>query len=285
MSKVILITGGSSGIGKAIATYLSKNNSYIVYGSSRDLKKLENVSFLPIKLDVTSGESISECVQKIIKDQGRIDVLINNAGVGITGPLEETPNAEIEKHFKTNLYGPINLIKTVLPYMRKNNSGLIINITSIAGHIGTPFRSIYSAGKSSLDIISETLNMETKDFNINVVCVAPGDYLTNISKGRFHSPVIQGSPYEFKYNSSLNKMNENITKGANPIKVAKLVNKIIHLKNPKKKYISGSFLERFGIILKFILPQKVFEFLVLKLFLIGLTNQVVFIVNLYKLFI
>ena len=266
MSKVILITGGSSGIGKSIATYLSKNNSYIIYGSSRDLKKLENVSFLPIKLDVTSEESISECVQKIINDQGRIDVLINNAGVGITGPLEETPNAEIEKHFKTNLYGPINLIKTVLPYMRKNNSGLIINITSIAGHIGTPFRSIYSAGKSSLDIISETLNMETKDFNINVVCVAPGDYLTNISKGRFHSPVIQGSPYEFKYNSSLNKMNENITKGANPIKVAKLVNKIIHLKNPKKKYISGSFLERFGIILKFILPQKVFEFLVLKLF-------------------
>ena len=266
MSKVILITGGSSGIGKAIATYLSKNNGYIVYGSSRNLKKLENTSFLPIKLDVTSKESISKCIQKIIKDQGRIDVLINNAGVGITGPLEETPNAEIEKHFKTNLYGPINLIKTVLPYMRKNNSGLIINITSIAGHIGTPFRSIYSAGKSSLDIISETLNMETKDFNIKVVCVAPGDYLTNISKGRFHSPVIQGSPYEFKYNSSLNKMNENITKGANPIKVAKLVNKIIHSKNPKKKYISGSLLERFGIILKFILPQKVFEFLVLKLF-------------------
>ena len=168
MSKVILITGGSSGIGKAIATYLSKNNGYIVYGSSRNLKKLENTSFLPIKLDVTSKESISKCIQKIIKDQGRIDVLINNAGVGITGPLEETPNAEIEKHFKTNLYGPINLIKTVLPYMRKNNSGLIINITSIAGHIGTPFRSIYSAGKSSLDIISETLNMETKDFNINV---------------------------------------------------------------------------------------------------------------------
>ena len=104
MSKVILITGGSSGIGKAIATYLSKNNDYIVYGSSRDLKKLENTSFLPIKLDVTSQGSISECVQKILKDQGRIDVLINNAGVGITGPLEETPNAEIEKHFKTNLY-------------------------------------------------------------------------------------------------------------------------------------------------------------------------------------
>jgi len=266
MSKVILITGGSSGIGKAIADYLSEKNDHIVYGSSRNLNKLENTPFLPVKLDVTSDQSINDCVKKIIKDQGRIDVLINNAGVGITGPLEETPNVEIEKHFKTNLYGPINLIKMVLPHMRKNNSGLIINITSIAGYIGTPFRSIYSAGKSSLDIISETLNMETKDFNINVVCIAPGDYLTNISKGRFHSPVIEGSPYQLKYDSSLKKMNENITKGANPIKVAKLVNKIIHLKNPRKKYISGSFLERFGIVLKFILPQKFFEYLVLKLF-------------------
>ena len=133
MSKVILITGGSSGIGRAIATYLSEKNDYIVYGSSRNLNKLENTPFLPVELDVTSEQSINDCVEKIIKDQGRIDVLINNAGVGITGPLEETPNSEIEKHFKTNLYGPINLIKKVLPNMRKNNSGLILNITSIAG--------------------------------------------------------------------------------------------------------------------------------------------------------
>jgi len=266
MSKVILVTGGSSGIGRAIATYVNKKNNYVVYGSSRNIKKLDDVAFIPIELDVTSKRSINDCIEKVIKEHGKIDVLINNAGVGITGPLEETPNSEIEKHFRTNLYGPINLIKKVLPYMRKNNSGLIINITSIAGYIGTPYRSIYSAGKSSLDIISETLNMETKDFNIKIVSVAPGDYLTNISKGRFHSPVIEGSIYQHKYESSLKKMNENITKGANPIKVAKLVNKIIHIKNPRKKYISGSFLERFGIILKFILPQRLFEYLVLKLF-------------------
>tara|TARA_B100000900_G_scaffold152896_1_gene129848 strand:- start:2883 stop:3683 length:801 start_codon:yes stop_codon:yes gene_type:complete len=266
MSKVILITGGSSGIGRAIATYLSSKNQYIVYGTSRDISKLSNISFIPIELDVTSEKSISKCIDTIFEKHSKIDVLINNAGVGITGPMEEVPNIEIERHFKTNLYGPINLMKKVLPVMRKNKSGMIINITSIAGYVGTPFRSIYSAGKSSLDIISETLNMETKDFNIKVVCVAPGDYLTNISKGRFHSPVIDGSPYENNYRSSLNKMNENINKGANPIKVAKLVNKIINLKNPNKKYISGSILERLGPVLKFVLPQRFFEYLVLKLF-------------------
>ena len=108
--------------------------------------------------------------------------------------------------------------------------------------------------------------MEVKDFNINIVCVAPGDYLTNISKGRFHSPIIKDSSYETSYKSSLDKMNDNIKKGADPIKVAKLIYKIINTDKPKIKYISGSFLERFGIILKFILPQKVFEYLVLKLF-------------------
>tara|TARA_Y100000991_G_scaffold68399_1_gene51086 strand:- start:6917 stop:7717 length:801 start_codon:yes stop_codon:yes gene_type:complete len=266
MSKVLLVTGSSSGLGRAIASHVSLKNNYIVYGSSRNINKLNNFSFLPIELDVTSKKSINDCIKKIIKKHGKIDVLINNAGVGITGPLEETPNIEIERHFKTNLYGPINLMKKVLPHMRENNSGLIINITSIAGYIGTPYRSIYSAGKSSLDIISETLNMEVKDFNIKVVCIAPGDYLTNISKSRFHSPIIENSPYGLKYKSSLDKMNQNITKGGNPIKVAKLVDKIIRSKNPKKKYISGSYLERFGIVLKFILPQRVFEYLVLKLF-------------------
>ena len=125
MSKVILVTGGSSGIGRAIATYVNEKNNYVVYGSSRNLKKLDDVAFVPIELDVTSEKSINECIEKIISENGKIDVLINNAGVGITGPLEETPNSEIEKHFKTNLYGPINLIKKVLPYMRKNNGGLV----------------------------------------------------------------------------------------------------------------------------------------------------------------
>ena len=152
-NKEAVITGAASGIGKAIATTFAQQGA-TVHLVDLDKQKLK---ILSKTIEDNGGKAISHLcdvqeennVQKIFESIHAMDVLINNAGVGITGPLEEIPITEIEKHFKTNLYGPINLIKTVLPYMRKNNSGLIINITSIAGHIGTPFRSIYSSGKSS----------------------------------------------------------------------------------------------------------------------------------------
>ena len=131
MSKIILITGGSSGIGRSIASFLSSKDDYIVYGTSRNIENHKNLNFNLIQLDVTSIDSINVCIDKVISKHGKLDILINNAGVGITGPMEETPNEEIEKHFKTNLYGPINIMKKVLPHMRKNNSGLIINLSLI----------------------------------------------------------------------------------------------------------------------------------------------------------
>lgn len=263
MYKIILVTGGSSGIGKAIGEYLA-DKGYTVYGTSRDISKYPESKFRLLTLDVTNNDQINSCINQIINLEGRIDVLINNAGVGITGPLEETPEEEIHKHFKTNLYGPINMIKAVLPFMRKERNGLIINITSIAGYVGTPFRSIYSAGKAALDLISETLNMETKEFKINVVSIAPGDYLTNIPKGRFHSPVKEESPYKNSYKKGLETMNKHIDSGADPKIIGKLVYKILNSRNPKKKYLSGSFIETLAPFLKFILPQRLFEYIVMK---------------------
>ena len=263
MHKIILITGGSSGIGKAIGEYLA-DKDYTVYGTSRDIAKHPESKFKLLTLDVTNNDQINSCINQIINREGRIDVLINNAGVGITGPLEEIPEEEIHKHFKTNLYGPINMIKAVLPFMRKENNGLIINITSIAGYVGTPYRSIYSAGKAALDLISETLNMETKEFKINVVSIAPGEYLTNIPKGRFHSPLIEESPYKNSYKKGLEIMNKHIDSGADPKIIGKLVYKILNSKNPKKKYLSGSFIETLAPFLKFILPQRLFEYIIMK---------------------
>ena len=176
MAKVVLITGGSSGIGKSIGEYLT-DKGFIVYGTSRFPEKYSSSKFPIIKLDVTLSTSINECVSELISKTGQIDVLVNNAGVGITGPLEEIPMEEMKRNFETNLFGPINMINAVLPYMREQKSGQILNITSIAGYMGLPFRGIYSASKGALELITESYRMELKLFGITMSNVAPGcDY-------------------------------------------------------------------------------------------------------------
>ncbi|MFT5890317.1 MAG: short-subunit dehydrogenase, partial [Dokdonia sp.] len=148
MSKVVLITGASSGIGKAIAYYLAEKG-YIVYGTSRNPKTAKEGKVYMISLDVTQTTSITQAIQTILKEQNRIDYVINNAGMGITGPLEETPDQEIRRVFETNYFGALEVIKAVLPTMRTQRSGMIINVTSIAGYMGLPYRGIYSATKGA----------------------------------------------------------------------------------------------------------------------------------------
>jgi NAD(P)-dependent dehydrogenase (short-subunit alcohol dehydrogenase family) len=189
-SKVVLITGGSSGIGKSIGEYLSTRN-FKVYGTSRNPKNSQEIPFSLVALDVTKPETITQAVTQIIEKEGKIDILVNNAGIGITGPIEETPDEEIKKAFDTNYFGPINVIKAVLPQMRSQGGGLIINITSIAGYMGLPYRGIYSATKGALELTTEAFRMELKDFNIKMTNVAPGDFATNIAAGRYHAPVLE----------------------------------------------------------------------------------------------
>ena len=263
MSKVILITGASSGIGKAIGDFLCTKN-FKVYGTSRDCSKYLNSNFELLNLDVKNLNSINKCVDEIIKIEGSIDILINNAGVGITGPLEEIPEIEIENNFKTNFFGPLNIIKKVLPIMRSNKEGLIINITSIAAFVGTPYRSVYSASKAALDLVSETLNMETKPFNIKVASIAPGDFSTNIASRRYHAFSEKKSPYHLGYSKALTLMDGHVNSGSDPKLIARLVFKIINTKNPNKKYIVGSFIEKIAPYLKLLLPQKLFEYIVMK---------------------
>ena len=159
MSKVVLITGGSSGIGKSIGEFLH-HKGFIVYGTSRNPEKVLNSVFPLVALDVRNVESIQAAVAKVIAISGRLDVVINNAGVGITGPLEEIPTSEIKNNFETNFFGPIEVMKAALPQMRQQKSGLIINVTSIAAYMGLPYRSVYSASKGALELITEALNME-----------------------------------------------------------------------------------------------------------------------------
>ena len=261
MSKVVLITGGSSGIGKSIGEFLSDKN-YKVYGTSRNPDNYKDSKFPIVALDVSDNKTIEQCVDSVIQIEGRIDVLINNAGAGITGPIEETPETEIKRNFETNFFGPIAVIKAVLPQMRKQNSGLIINVTSIAGYMGLPYRGVYSASKGALELITEAFRMEIKDFNIQMTNVAPGDFATNIAAGRFHAPIKENSSYS-KYGDVLKAIDADVNKSANPIEVAKVVHKIIETKNPKIHYKVGAFMQKFSIVLKRVLPDKVYEKLLL----------------------
>ncbi|CAM3414414.1 SDR family oxidoreductase [Flavobacterium chungbukense] len=258
MNKVVLITGGSSGIGKSIGEFLH-HKGFVVYGTSRNPEKVLNSVFPLVALDVRNSDSIKTAVNKIIETSGRLDIVINNAGVGITGPLEEIPTEEIRNNFETNFFGPIEVMKAVLPQMRKQNSGLIINITSIAGYMGLPYRSVYSASKGALELITEALRMEVKSFGVEITNVAPGDFATNIAAGRYHAPVIKDSAYEKVYGDVLATMNDHVDAGSNPNEMAEAVYKIIETKKPNVHYKVGAFMQKFSIVLKRALPDKVYE--------------------------
>ena len=257
MSKVVFITGASKGIGKVTAEYLLQRG-YVVYGSSRTPKP-ELYPFNLIQMDVTKKDTVKKAIQLIIDKEGRIDVLVNNAGIGITGSIEETPSEEICNAFETNFFGAIEVIKSILPQMRQQKSGLIINITSIAGYTGLPFRGFYSACKSALEIASESLSMEVKHFGIKVTNIAPGDFATNIASARYHTPVFEDSVYKESYKKNVKLMDDHVTHGINPLKMAKVIDKLIRTSNPKIHYKIGNFMQKFSIVLKRILPDKVYE--------------------------
>jgi short-subunit dehydrogenase len=258
MKKVVLITGASSGIGKSIGAFLHQKG-FVVYGTSRNPDKISDSIIPLLALDVRDTKSIMNCINEVIEKEGQLDVVINNAGVGITGPIEEIPTEEIRNNFETNLFGPIEVMKAALPQMRMQKSGLIINITSIAGYMGLPYRGIYSASKGALELITEALRMEVKSFGIQITNVAPGDFATNIAAGRYHAPVIKGSAYELPYGNTLKEMDSHVDSGSDPNEMAVAIYTIIQTKNPKVHYKVGAFMQKFSIVLKRILPDVIYE--------------------------
>ena len=258
MDKVILITGASSGIGKATADFLS-DKGYIIYGTSRCPNKYQTpqkYSLLP--LDINDEKSISNLIDIVLNKEKNIDVLINNAGVGITGPGEETSIKAMRDNFETNFFGPIKLMQQVLPSMRSNKKGLIINITSIAGYMGLPFRGCYSASKGALEIFSESIRMEVKKYGVNITTIAPGEFATDISRRRYHSPIKEGQNKKI-YEESLNKMNSHVANGSNPNHIARYIFKLINIKSPNVHYTVGAWFQIFSIFLKNILPDFLYE--------------------------
>ena len=257
--QIAIVTGGSSGIGESIAHTLSENG-YKVYATSRNPKKAQlNDSFIFLKMNVQEDDSVQEAVAKVISKEGKIDLLINCAGLGINGPIEATPIEMVKGVFETNFFGIVRTTQAVLPHMRQAKSGFIINISSIAGEFGLPLRGYYSASKSSVEMITEALRMEVKQFGIRVCSVQPGDFATNISANRPTAELKENSAYRPMFDKINKQVNAEVAEAKDPIVVGQGILKILTQKSPEVRYRIGPFMQKLSVKLKKTLPGKLFE--------------------------
>lgn len=261
MSKVILVTGGSSGIGKAIATILTMQG-HAVYAGSRSVTdgKIQPLGVTFVKLDVTDEESIQRAVNQIIKNHNRLDVLINNAGLGMAGPLEDTSDNEARTIYNTNVFGVLNTCRICAPHLRSSR-GMIINITSIGGVFGLPFRGIYCSSKFAVEGISEVLSMELKPHGVRVVLLEPGDVKTNINANRINSANVDHSAYPH-FKSVLDQIHREVDHALDPETIALNVAQIILKQNPKLRYRVATPRQKLSIALNVLLPGRWFEKLI-----------------------
>ncbi len=259
MKKVILITGISSGFGKESAKLLAEAG-HKVYGTVRKVTESDGKVHI-LKMDLTDTLSINKSVETIIEKEGRIDVLINNAGMHTGGPVEASLSENIKLQMDTNFIGMVHLTKEVLPYMRKQGGGTIINFSSIGGIMGLPFQAFYSASKFAIEGFSEALRMEVRQFNIKVVVINPGDFRTNNSANRrnYLTPTYEGDPYQNQFEITLSAIEKDEANGWKPEVLARKLVKIIEYRNPRQRYIIASFEQKLAVVLKNILPGKLFR--------------------------
>ena len=258
MKKVILVTGASSGLGLATATALSAQG-HTVYGTSRDVKRITGVSFNPLQMDVTDDASVTEAVAKIIKAEGKIDVLVNNAGNGITGPLYAMPVEVAKKQFEVNFFGVVRVCSAVLPGMIEKKSGLVINISSLAGLFGLPYQGLYSASKFAIEGYSESLRMELKNTGVKVSVVNPGDFKTDFTGNREKMAFpLKNEQLEKEFNAAVAAMEKDESIGASPDKLAAQICKIVAQSSPSHSYLVGAIGQTIVPTLKAILPGGIF---------------------------
>lgn len=262
-SKVILITGGSSGLGRSMCERLTATG-HRVYGTGRQVKGLEKQNaYTMVGMDVTDAPSVLRAVDAVLADAGRIDVLINNAGLGIQGPVEDIDPELAHRLMDTNVYGPHRVMRAVLPAMRAQGNGLIINISSIAANFGLPYRGFYSASKAALDRLSEALSTEVARFGIQVVTVQPGEFNTNIASARLRPQVISEANRP-GYEKAMAVLGGSMHYSRDPDELARVVARIIADPKPKSVYRVAEGVQKLSVLLKKVLPGRMFERMVRK---------------------
>ncbi len=240
---IVLVTGASSGIGRACAQLFEARGDR-VYGAGRNP-------------DVRSDASVGQAVADILKREGRIDIVVNNAGIAIAGAVEDTSIEQAKDQFEVNFFGVLRICRAVLPAMREQRAGYLINIGSIAGQVAVPYQGLYSASKFALEGLTESLRLETRHFGIKVVLIEPGDHRTNLTGKRRKLPA--SAPYAERFSRAISRMEKDEQNGPDPAGIAKLIGRIVETPNPRLRYTIGPAAERAAIWLKRLAPAAAVE--------------------------
>ena len=258
-----ILVRGRHGIGKSTAELLI-DKGHIVYGGDILVEEnlyLNDIGGTALEMDVTNQKHIDKAVNQIISEQGRVDVLVNNAGLGVYGAIEDVSMEDIYYQYDVNLFGLARVTKAVLPHMREKESGLIINISSVLGETYGPLAGWYLSTKHALEGWSDALRVELKEFDIDVVVVQPGAINTNFSNvtKTYIDKYRENSAYQHLYGEPITDTgNEVLSNQSDPIVIAKVINKAMNARNPKTRYAAGAY-SKIGIFLRKIMTDKMFD--------------------------
>jgi NAD(P)-dependent dehydrogenase (short-subunit alcohol dehydrogenase family) len=257
--KVVLITGASSGIGQACARHLGRRG-YQVFGTSRRPQPGAEEPFELIPMDVTDEDSIHQGVATVLARAGRLDAVVNNAGFGFGGAVEDTSIDEAREMFEANFFGMLRVCRAVLPHLRERRAGTIVNVSSLGGLFAQPFVGLYCATKFALEGATEALRMEVRPFGIHVVLIEPGDTRTAFTANRRRTQASQAaSPYADNMQRVLAVIEHDEQTGTSPEAVARLLERILRSRSPRLRYPVASAFQRFAAVARKLMPGGLFE--------------------------
>jgi NAD(P)-dependent dehydrogenase (short-subunit alcohol dehydrogenase family) len=260
---VVLVTGASSGFGKAIATSLAARG-WQVYGTTRATTERGPGPLRMLTMDVTSDESVARGVATVLGEQGRIDAVVNNAGMGYAGALEDTSLEEARAQFETNFFGMHRVCRAVLPAMRARRSGRIVNLSSLGGFVSVPFQGLYCASKFAVEAYSEALRMEVRPFGIHVSMVEPGDYATGFTSNRRMVVASgSGSAYEERCNRAVAQMIRDESANTDLGPVVRRVTTLLEAKEPGLRNPVANAVQRVLVALRPFMPHALYEYLMM----------------------
>lgn len=255
-TRTVLLTGASAGLGLATADHLA-HTGWTVVGASR--RGTAGKSWHGITMDVDNDDSVLVGVTKTFIEHGRLDAMVAAAGWGVAGAVEETPIGDAKAQFETNFWGCVRVVQAALPIMRRQGHGRIVLVSSIGGLLGIPYQAFYAASKFALEGYAESLAYEVAPFSIQVTLVEPGNFKTEFTQSRRLVKALADDPYKAARDRAIAVMERDEVNGADPMDVAKAIQRVLKAKSPPRRVSVGKLDERMGIMGKRLLPFRLFE--------------------------